>query len=113
MFKFCPKCNKSVESFHGRCWQCGAKLLDEKPEKRYWKVSANNRSDHIYIKEKKGNTLRKVAMIINGMVSNKKQSMEDAQLIAKAPQMERLLKKIKNENVSAEIKEEIKDLLGG
>ena len=28
--KYCPKCKKNVESFHGRCWSCGSKLEEVK-----------------------------------------------------------------------------------
>ena len=78
-----------------------------------WNVVANLRSEHIYIKEQKLGTLRAVAMIPKGRVQNAEQAMEDAELIAKAPQMAGLLAEIKQEGyVSYSLEKKINKLLG-
>ena len=76
-----------------------------------WKVVNNQRSKHIYIKDEKENSIRAVAMIPTGMMSE--QSQEDAQLIADAPKMRQLLTEIKSEGyLSFSLERKINDLLG-
>ena len=76
-----------------------------------WKVVNNQRSKHIYIKDEKENSIRAVAMIPAGMMSER--SQEDAQLIADAPKMRQLLTEIKSEGyLSFSLERKINDLLG-
>ena len=76
-----------------------------------WKVVNNQRSKHIYIKDEKESSIRAVAMIPTGMLSE--QSQEDAQLIADAPKMRQLLEEIKGEGyLSFSLERKINDLLG-
>ena len=76
-----------------------------------WKVVNNQKSKHIYIKDEKENSIRAVAMIPTGMLSE--QSQEDAQLIADAPKMRQLLEEIKGEGyLSFSLERKINDLLG-
>lgn len=79
-----------------------------------WEVVTNGHSNHIYIKEKfPDDSIRAIAMIPTGMINNTKQAMEDAEMMAKAPEMAQLLAEIRGEGyLSYSLEKRINDLLG-